>query len=55
MKTLENIANFEIGNRVHLRDTEIMGTVKDTVSNLCMVELDNGNIEAYYNRQLEVV
>ena len=51
---MENL-NFEIGKRVHLKESNLNGVVKEMVPDLCMVELDNGLIEAYYNRQLEII
>jgi len=46
-------ANFNVGDRVTLKEDGINGTIKDKTTGLFMVELDNGSIDAFYTRELK--
>lgn len=45
--------DFNIGDRVSLINQELQGTVKDKTIGMFMVELDNGDINAYYTKELK--
>lgn len=47
------MVSFNVGDRVTLKEDGMSGTIKGIATGIFMVELDNGDIDAFYTRELK--